>query len=61
MHSRTRDRSLVPLDPEIERTLSRRRIANRSLSLSSSSEEEFEEEEEQAMGENPRVSLNRCL
>src|SRR6188472_459492 len=58
MH-RARDRSIVPFDPEIERTLSRRRIANRSLGYSSSSEEEIEEE--QGMGENPRVALKKLV
>ncbi|XP_021726581.1 uncharacterized protein LOC110693713 [Chenopodium quinoa] len=53
MH-RARDRSVVPFDPEIKRTLSKRRIASPSLEFSSSSEEEFEEE--LSMGEQPRVA-----
>ncbi|XP_021732765.1 uncharacterized protein LOC110699572 [Chenopodium quinoa] len=54
MH-RARDRSIVPFDPEIRRTLSKRRIASGSFEFSSSSEEGFEEE--LGMGDQPRVAL----
>lgn len=56
MHS-TRARPLVPFDPEIERTISRRRVASRSLSPNHSQEEVQQEEEQAIMGENPRVAL----
>ena len=52
-----RGHSIVPFDPEIERTITRLRVARQSLSSSISSEEEPQQEEQARMGENQRVAL----
>ena len=57
---RIRGRTLVPFDPKIERTITRIRVANFSLSPSSPREEihqEREEEDRVSIGAYPRVAL----